>query len=213
MEILTQCVEEDPIDRRRLVKGAALLPTGANLFECLGAVIPEEDRGRFVVAEKAGRLDETLAKLSAFHRDRHLHRLKTTTMAIQLGALVALAPAVFGLVMWIVVPAISAVGAAAMQAPMLDSAEPGPPKIEHAKSLDAVSARTSRFNETQAKSLVGFMQEHAVPEKSGETGDGEKPAGKPAKKKLAMPKLKPMQGMKGTQFKRIEPTTIKSGLE
>jgi hypothetical protein len=30
---------------------------------------------------------------------------------------------------------------------------------------------------------------------------------------MTMPKLKPMQGMKGASFKRIEPTSIKSGLE
>lgn len=208
MEILAQCAAEDPVDRRRLERGAALLPGGASFFDCLGACIPDEDRSRFVTAETAGRLDETLRKLAAFHREQHLHRLKTVTTAIQLGALVALAPAVFGLVMWIVVPAISAVGAAAMQAPSLDSGESNAPKIEHAAKFDAASARTSRFNENQAKSLVGFMQEHAVPEKSGETADGEKPA-----KKNPMPKLKPMQGMKGTQFKRIEPTAIKSGLE
>ena len=62
-----------------------------------------------------------------------------------------------------------------------------------------------------AKNIVGFMQEHgAAPSKQeGEIGDEDEPK----KKKKLMPKLKPMPSLQRTQFRKIEPTTIKSGLD
>ncbi len=217
-EVLLQTAEEDPLLRRRLARGAALLPQGAGFVECVSPSLPEEDRSRFATAEKAGRLDETLAKLAESHREKHLHRLKSAALALQLASVVALAPLCFALVMSVVWPALASLRSVGQQAAALGadpSAAASPSKIETAAAVDSQSAAASRFNETHASHLVGFMQDHAVSKDenaSSSDGSGEAAPDKPAKKKWKPPKLK-NQSMQRTQFQKIQPTGVHSQLE
>ena len=213
MEILGQCFRDDPLMARRLTRGAAMMADGKGFTESLSPCLPAEDRTRVAVAEQSGLLDETFGKLAKSHRDLHLHRLKQAATAFQLAGVVALAPLCFGLIMWILLPTMAVLKNAGSQLGGLDAAAPA--ATHELAAPDAphtmMSVKASKFNESQAGRITGFMQEHAAsPESSADAQEGDKPA---KKKKMAMPKLKPMRGMGGTQFRRIEPTSIKSGLD
>ena len=213
MEIMGQCFRDDPLTSRRLARGAAMMAEGKGFTESLSPCLPADDRTRVAVAETSGLLDETFGKLAKSHRDLHLHRLKQAATAFQLAGVVALAPLCFGLIMWILLPTMAVLKSAGSQLGGLEATAPTATPMLAAPDAppSIMSVKASRFNEAQAQRVTGFMKEHAVtPESSGDAADGDKPA---KKKKTPMPKLKPMQGMKGAQFKRIEPTSIKSGLE
>ena len=190
---------------------------GKGFTESLSPCLPADDRPRVAVAEQAGRLDETLGKLAKSHRELHLHRLKQTATAFQLASVVALAPLCFGLIMWILWPTMAVLRDAGGQLTGLGGGAPAAatPNLSapQASPHSAESAKASRFNEMNAKNILGYMQEHAAaPSKdSSESSGGEAAPAK--KKKLAMPKLKPAQSMKGAQFQKIAPSTIKSHLD
>ena len=216
LDILSQCFEDDPLVTRRLRAAAALLPQGKTLTECLSPCLPAEDRTRFSVAETAGRLDETLAKLADSHRDRHLHRLKSAATAIQLASVTALAPACFGLILWILWPALSMLKAAtalpggegAAAAPV--SSRPLPPPD---RAVVQRSAEASHFNETHAPSLLGFMQDHdaAKSEPAAEADAAAAPAKK--KKKWEPAHLKSTQPIQTLRRGKTDPTTVRSAFE
>lgn len=190
MDILLQYFSEDPVTSRRLARAAALLSEGKGYSESLGVCLSEEDRPRLAVAEKAGRLDETLGRVAASHHDRHSHRLKQLASAFQLAAVAALAPVCFGLVMWIVMPSLSLLGGG-VPAPLYHA---GPDEAGRPSPLPVPApvpaAERARFNETRARAVVGVM-DAAAP-------------GKPAPR----PKLK-----SAAPFKKIESTPIRSGLD
>jgi type IV pilus assembly protein PilC len=192
MEILQEYFREDPLVFRRLSRGAVMLTEGKSFTESVGSCLPEEDRSRVAVAEKAGRLDETLGKLAVTHRDRHLYRLKVAAGVIQMASIVALAPVCFGLTMWILSPAMAMMGAAVNQG----TEAAGAPRKAAPLPMPVETSAASRFNEEHAGKIVGFMREH---------GAGASEAPKP------MPKLK-LKTSGGFQFKKIEPTAVKSSL-
>lgn len=210
MEILGEQFRDDPLLRSRLSRGAAMLAEGKDFSESLAACLPEEDRDRVSVAEKAGRLDEALGKLALGHRDKQLHRLKVTANALQLTATVALAPVCFVIILGLLWPSISMMrqssaqlmGGAALPAAegpsgaggLRNKSLAGPPK----------ASGSSSFNEENAKKVVSFMQSRKAP--SGRTG-GEV-EGKPA-----APKLKAPASMRKAPFKKIEPSPIKSSFD
>jgi type II secretory pathway component PulF len=188
MDILLQFFEDDPLNHRRFARAAVGLSQGRSFSETLAVCFPEEDRPRLVTGEKAGRLDEALGKLAKSHHERHMHRLKLTATAFQLGATIALAPVCFALVMWIIWPAfslLSAAGAGLAGAARETFAAPAMP----------TKTSSSRFNETQAKGVLDYMRAHAPGEDGGP-------------KKTPPPKLKPMGS-----FKKIEPTRVRSRLD
>ncbi|UPT72478.1 MAG: type II secretion system F family protein [Elusimicrobiota bacterium] len=198
-EVLLQVAEEDPLLRRSLSRGAALLPSGASFAECVAPSLPADDRPRFLTAEKAGRLDETLARLAESHRERHLHRLKSAALAVQIASVVALAPLCFGLVMGLVWPALATVKTVAEQATTLKG-----PVDEFATKVDIqvapkatrMDVRTSEFNETQASKVTAYMQEHG------------------AKEEKKVPKIKIKdRSVQRLQRSRLRATEIRSNLD
>ncbi len=221
MEIMVQYCEDDLIVRRRLKRGAALLESGKTFSESLGPCLPPEDLTRFSVAEKAGRLDETLGKLAVEHRERHLHRLKQAATAIQLSATVALAPLCFGLIMAILWPTLSMMRAAVSPLAGAGSALPengapggfpALPPLPAEKERAAQSASASRFNESNAKNILGYMDAHKPRGEDEAALTGAEEASSPAKKKK-MQKI----GLKASTFQRlpqnrIEATRVKSSL-
>jgi len=196
MEIMLEYFREDPLLFRRLSRGALLLSEGKTFTESVGSCLPEEDRARAAVAEKAGRLDEALGKLAATHRDRHLYRLKVASGVIQMASIVALAPVCFGLTMWILSPAMAMMGAAVNQ----DGAASAPARPASAppRAQPVETPEAARFNETQAGKIVSYMREHGAADR-----------GEAEAKPVPKPKLKPG----GVGFKKIQASTVKSSFE
>lgn len=210
MEILVEYFRDDPVTRRRLTRGAAMLAEGKTFFESVAVCLPADDRPRLAVAETAGRLDEALGKLALGHRDRHLHRLKLTATAVQLTSVAALAPLCFGLIMWILWPTMAMLKQAVASPDMIPAGE-ATMKIETSPSVPPESAAASRFNEKHAPSLVGFMRDHAVAEEEPAAEDADE-APAPPKKKMTTPKLQD-RSMNRLPRRTIEPTRIQSSLE
>ncbi len=220
MEIMRQYFYDDPLTLRRLGDGAKMMADGKGFAESLAPCLPPDDRPRVAVAEKAGRLDETLGKLAKSHRELHLHRLKQSATAVQLASVVALAPMVFALTMWILWPTMAVLRSQGEQLGALAKPDSGAAPAglsaplpsgpsEHAEA----SVKASRFNEANAKGILGYMEEHAVPKKDAGDASSDASPDAPKKKKWTPPKLKTGSSMQKPQFKRIESTTIKSGLE
>lgn len=208
-DVLLQVVAEDPLLRRSLSAGAALLPGGASFAECVAPSLPAEDRPRFMTAEKAGRLDEALARLAESHRERHLHRLKAAAIAVQIGSVAALAPLCFALVMGLVWPALATLRAAGAQT---GASEAAMPKAETSAKPDADSAAASRFNESNAPALLGFMREHAPAPEAAGPAEARPEGGEAKKKKMKTPHLKPMT-MQRLQPRGVQATDVRSRLE
>lgn len=153
LELLAENFAEDPVLSRRLRAAAAALSEGAGYTESLGGCLPDEDRAALSVAEKSGRLDLALEKLAASHGERHAHRLRVVALAFQLAAVCALAPAAFGLVAWVVQPAVSFLKtglSADSPAPLYrETGSPGSGSLTAPPPAPAPSAPD--FNETQAR--------------------------------------------------------------
>jgi type II secretory pathway component PulF len=218
MEILVEYFRDDPVVRRRLTRGAAMLADGKSFTESVGSCLPSDDRPRLAVAEASGRLDEALGKLAVGHREQHLHRLKLTASAVQISSVAALAPLCFALILWILWPTLTMLRqAASLQPGTAELAPSGPPPMEVAPSVPAETAAASRFNETNAPKLLGFMREHAAEDSKHGTGEGPEAGAdggeaRPAKKKMVAPRLK-ARSMNRLPHRSIEPTTVRSGLD
>jgi len=200
MDILGESFRDDPLTRRRLAKGAVMMEQGRGFAESLAPCLPPDDRPRAEVAERSGLLDETFGKLAKTHRELHLHRLKQAATAFQLASVTALAPVCFGLILWILWPTMAVLRDAGKQltgsgAPSAEGFPSAPPMDS---SVPPETAAASRFNEKNAREVVGYMQSHAA-------GDGEQ-------KKMAKIKLKD-RSMQKPQFKKIEATPLKSSLD
>lgn len=162
LEALARFAADDLITGRRVRLAAAAVSGGTGLAAALGPLMSEEDRAPLEIAEKAGRLDESLLARARLHRERHLDRLKKLASWFKLGAAAAAAAVCFALALAVAWPALSLLSGAAGQVP---SAAP-----EGAGGAAApADLRNSEFNEREAAKVTGLM------EKGGTGGKNEKP--------------------------------------
>ncbi|MBI4802705.1 MAG: type II secretion system F family protein [Elusimicrobia bacterium] len=109
MDVLLEFSQDDPVTHRRFVRASALFSDGKSFSESLGRCIPPEDLHSLEIAEKAGRLDETLLRLGKNHYDRHSHRLKLLVTGCRISAMVTIALLSFGLVLLLMRPVLSVI--------------------------------------------------------------------------------------------------------
>lgn len=95
MDVMLQFSQDDPVTRRRFSRAAAMLSSGKSFAESLGPGLPGDDLRSLEIAERAGRLDETLLRLGKVHYDRHLHRLKLLMTGFKITSMVAIAALTF----------------------------------------------------------------------------------------------------------------------
>jgi type II secretory pathway component PulF len=223
MDVLLQFSQDDPVTRRRFLRAAAMLNEGISFAGSLGGWIPEEDRGAMEIAEKSGRLEETLLRLGKAHYDLHLHRLKVLTTGFTITATVALAPVCFGLILAILQPVLAIMkgatnlstgggsfGAAAPLTPAQDASGVSRSAPEEEKAADS---KTALFNKLHGQAITGFMKEHSpLPGKArdGAAAPEKQESSEPAKKLAPMPKIKKFQS-KSIAPTSIEPTDLNSG--
>ena len=204
MEILLEYFRDDPLLYRRLSRGAVLLTQGKGFTESIGSCLPPDDRPRAAIAETAGRLDETLGKLAVEHRERHMHRLKMAASAVQIGAVVTLAPVCFALIMCILWPTLSMLRSAGSQLSGIGASVPeGGPSgafapLQLEKPVQAETKAAARFNETHAKNVLDFMQAHKA------RGEDSRTAAAIKRKPMMMPKLKPRRCRASVQEDRSD---------
>lgn len=110
MDILRQFSMDDLVSRGRFAEAARKIAGGAGFAESVAALVPEEDRHSLEVAEKAGRLDDTLMARGKSHYDTHLHRMKMLVTAFNIATLGGLALLTFALMAALVLPVLSALG-------------------------------------------------------------------------------------------------------
>jgi len=194
MAVLAQFSQDDLVTRRRLRRAAALLSGGATFASSLAPVMPEDDRLAVEVAEKAGRLDDTLLSRAKMHYDRHLHRLKQLVTWFNISTMVAIAVVCFGLVMTVAWPALSLMGGTKNPLGSLglggqDFASPSaPPPARRAPGLSPEEEKTRAFNEEHGARVSGFIRSRGAQPQGGETA-GQPEEREPAKPKKLQPKI------------------------
>lgn len=211
MDVLAQFAADDPLTRRRFARAAAMVSAGRGLAESMEPLMPPADRPALEMAEKTGRLDETLLRLGRAARDRHMHRLKVSMAVFKLAVLAALAPLCFLLIYMLLRPVLGSLkgaGEGFVAPPVMDSSAlpggeahygggPGPVPAEGSPAED----ETARFNREQGGKIAGFIRTHSPAAESGGT----------------MPRLKSSigggsggtSGLSGPT--QIKPTEIRSG--
>lgn len=221
MDVMLQFSEDDLITRRRFARSAVMLSGGKSFYESLGGLPPEDTRS-IEIAEKAGRLDETLLRLGKVHYDRHLHRLKLLVTGFRITAMVTIALLSFGLMVIIMRPVLTALtgsgfGAPAQAAARTPSGQQPQVSWSGGQPLPnsyVVSDPNALFNATNAKDIIELMKKSpgvkgraapGVPKPEESKGDGKNADEKKAGKKMLVP-TSPMQSV---QFRKIKPTDIK----
>ncbi len=155
MDILRQFSMDDLISRRRFAKAEEKVAGGAGFAESVAPLVPEEDRHSLEVAEKAGRLDDTLMARGKSHYDRHIHRMKMLVTAFNIATLGGLALATFALMAALVWPVLSVLGASGgALRNVLPSSEQG---TSPSGSNAAPETPTGRFNRLQGGRVSGLM--------------------------------------------------------
>ncbi len=193
MDVLLQFSEDDLVTRGRLKRAAGELAGGAGFARSVAAVMQEDDRTAAELAEKAGRLDDTLLSRARLHYDRHLHRVELLMKAFNLSTLAAIAAVCFGLILTVIWPAVSALGGAKDP---LKALRAGPEPAASQRALTPEEERTAAFNSVQGGKVAGMM----TGGKYGNEGGG---GTKEKRKKLA-----PVVPMKGVGFGGGSPTDI-----
>ncbi|MDQ7772923.1 MAG: type II secretion system F family protein [Elusimicrobiales bacterium] len=167
MDVLDQFAAADPLTRRRFARAAVLVSAGRGLAESLEPLMPPADRPGLEMAEKTGRLDETLLRLGKAAYDRHLHRLKVAMSVFKIAVMAALAPICFLLIYMLLRPVLGALkgaGDAVVAPPAMDAsalpgrevpqgAGPGPYPPE-----DAAEDGTAKFNREQGGKIADFIK-------------------------------------------------------
>jgi type II secretory pathway component PulF len=208
MAVLAQFSQDDLITRRRLRRAAAKLSGGESFARSMAALMPEEDRLAAEVAEKAGRLDDTLLARAKLHYDRHLHRLKILVTAFNISTMVAIAVVCFGLILTVAWPAVSMMSGSKdiMKSLGLGSPEsaatprlPANPRKTQAPRLPLEELKTRAFNEESGKKVMGFIRQHGAP------AGGEKAA--PAEQEQP-PRKRPQARFEFGKSTTIRPTKI-----
>ncbi|MDA8130099.1 MAG: type II secretion system F family protein [Elusimicrobia bacterium] len=180
MDVLLQFSEDDLVTKGRLKLAAAELAGGTGFARSVAAVMQKDDRTAAELAEKAGRLDDTLLSRARLHYDRHLHRMDMLLKAFNLSTLAAIAAVCFGLILTVIWPAVSALGGAKDP---LKALRPEPAPAASQRALTPEEENTAAFNSVQGKRVAGMMSGGRTA--SGESGPGDGKAGKDRKKKLA----------------------------
>ncbi len=210
-EVLVQFSQDDLITRRRLRRAAELLSGGTGFSESLAPLMQEDDRHAMEIAEKAGRLDDTMLARAKLHYDRHLHRMKILVTWFNISTLVAIAIVCFALILTVAWPAISVMrgmkdpqtlglstpGDGGGQAPPVNS---GGARRRKAAPLPPEVLKTKLFNEKYGRKAMEFMQQYGKP--PGQTSGGGRTES-PAPKKLV-----PVSPIGKLQIGKTEPTSI-----
>lgn len=192
MAVLAQFSQDDLITRRRLKRAAALLSGGETFARSMAPLLPEDDRLAVEVAEKAGRLDDTLLSRAKMHYDRHLHRLKQLVTWFNISTMLAIGAVCFGLVFTVAWPALSMMkgtkeilktlspGGGESAVPALPA---GAPRKTAQPGLSAEELKTRAFNAAYGGKISELMNGGAQPKKSGKAAASAE-EDKPPKKKL-----------------------------
>lgn len=206
MEVLLQFSQDDLITRRRLKRASKLLAAGSGFSESLAALMQEADRHAMEIAEKAGRLDDTVLARAKLHYDRHLHRLKQLVTAFNIATLVTIALLCFGLILAVAWPAVSVLGGTGSAMQSLGLSAPGGAEGAarpaaggaHPKAPAVEDGATRSFNDKYGQKAAEFIRQYGkVP------GQPAGQAEKPVKKKLV-----PVSSVSQLQFKKAQPTSI-----
>lgn len=107
MDVMLKFADDDPVIHGRFLRAASMLAAGNSFAESLSHGLPPEDLRSLEVAERAGRLDETLLRLGKVHFDRHLHRLKLLVSWFKITAAVSIACLAFLIVVAMLGPVIT----------------------------------------------------------------------------------------------------------
>ncbi|MDT8285704.1 MAG: type II secretion system F family protein, partial [Elusimicrobiales bacterium] len=172
MEVLDQFAADDPLTRRRFARAAELVSSGRGFAESVAPVMPAEDRPGLEMAEKTGRLDETLLRLGKAAYDRHMHRLRVAMSVFKIAVIAALAPLCFFLVYMLLRPVLGILrgaGGALTAPPVIDSpALPGPeaannpvPEPSPAETLRAED-EIARFNSEHGGRIADFINTNSA---------------------------------------------------
>jgi hypothetical protein len=136
---------------------------------------PSDDRRGLEMAEKTGRLDETLLRLGKAAYEKHLHRLKVLMTSFKIAVLLALAPLCFLLIFMLLRPVLGLLkgtgeGFSAPPA-MNSSALPGWEERDggwsrsgaaEAEEAPAAEDETARFNREQGGRIADFIRTRAA---------------------------------------------------
>jgi len=212
MDVLLQFSQDDLIAHRRFTRASTMSACGIGFSASFEGCIPEEDKCALEIAEKAGRIEETLLRLGKTHYDKHLHRLKVLSTACTILATVALAPLCFGLILTLIRPVFTSLGGMKDLSPGGGSFGPASPGGTPApgraraqqgspgfKAVD--DAEAALFNKTHGKEILEYMKAHA-PKAKKKKEPVEQQEG------TAAPKLGPRPSIKQVQFQSIAPTSI-----
>jgi type II secretory pathway component PulF len=208
MDVLMQFSEDDVITRRRLKRAAALMSAGEGFAGSVAPVLPEDDRHAVEVAEKAGRLDDTLLSRGKLHYDRHVHRMKLLVTAFNISTLAAIALLCFGLVLTAAWPAVSMMAGTkdvlhglGLNGGAVPAAPAVPPKKAPGQPLSREQLKTKAFNEDYGKKVSEFIKQYGAEPGQAAPGTAEEAPAQPQKKRL--------QGkVKFGSSTSIEPTRI-----
>ena len=214
MDILLQFSQDDIIIHRHFSRMSKMFSNGKTFSESLAGFIPQEDLFNVEIAEKSGRLDETLLRIGKNHYDRHSHRLKLLVTGFKISSILIIAILSFGLLMALVLPSLSVLkGTQNFMPEQLNLSTFSNQKPRQSGALGAglsneqeMYDRTASFNEIQGKKIADLMQKSSIPKLNMNLfGAQQLQEEQGAKKKLGS-----IQPMKTIQFKKIEPTAIKS---
>lgn len=175
MDVLGQFSEDDPLTRRRLARAAELVSSGNGFAVSVAPVMPADDRRGLEMAEKTGRLDETLLRLGKAAYEKHLHRLKVLVASFKIAVLLALAPVCFLLIFMLLRPVLGLLkgegGAFGARPAAGSSALPGwdrrdggwsragdPEEGEEGTGAPDAEDATARFNREQGGKVADFIR-------------------------------------------------------
>lgn len=215
MDVLLQFSQDDLITKRRFRRAAEMLSAGTSFSGSVAGLMPEEDRHSMEIAEKAGRLDETMLCRAKLHYDRHLHRLKLLVTGFTISTMIAIALICFALIMTIVWPVISVLGGMkggggsglglAGPAAALNQALPannGSARRKKSTVRMFEDAKTEMFNKKHGKEVSDFIQKYGMKARQDQNGEGQ--TGRSGQKKM----LRPVSPIGKIRFKEATPTSI-----
>lgn len=207
-EVLVQFSQDDLITKYRLRRAAELLSGGTGFSESVAPLMQEDDRHAMEIAEKAGRLDDTMLARAKLHYDRHLHRMKILVTWFNISTMVAIAVVCFALILTVAWPAISVMRGTKDPLQTLGLSTPGEggaqslpansggARRKKAAPLSPEVLKTKLFNEKYGRKAVEFMQEYGkVPAQASGAAQTESPAPK---------KLVPVSSSGKLQFRKTE---------